>query len=61
MVKYLQYLKMFSNESRSAIESLATSQGFYGRILENLNEERLGYLEKQNFKDIIDLILFLET
>lgn len=52
---------MNREEIISAIESLATSQGFYGRILENLNEKYLDYLEKQNFKDIIDLILFLET
>lgn len=52
---------MKKQEILSAIESLAQSQGFYGRVLENLNEEHLNYLEKQNFKDVIDLVLFLET
>lgn len=44
-----------------AIESLAQSQGFYSRILENLNDEILDYLEKQNFADTVDLVLFLES
>lgn len=52
---------MNRKEIISAIESLATSQGFYSRILESLNEEYLDYLEKQNFKNVIDLVLFLET
>lgn len=52
---------MNKQEILSAIESLAQSQGFYGRILENLNDEALDYLEKQNFTDTLDLILFLES
>lgn len=52
---------MNKEEILSAIESLAQSQGFYGRILENLNDETLDYLEKQNFTDTLDLILFLES
>lgn len=41
---------------------LACSQGFYGRLYEQIkdNDEALSYLEEQNFKDPIDLILFLE-
>ena len=39
---------------------LAQSQGFYGRLLENITEDGLQYLEDQNFKDVIDLILFIE-
>jgi hypothetical protein len=46
----------------SAVESLSHSQGFYGRVLEHLNEnkEALSYLAKQNFGDVVDLVMFLE-
>lgn len=45
------------------IKSLAQSQGFYGRLYERIidNDEALEYLEKQGFKDPVDMILFLET
>lgn len=45
------------------IKSLAQSQGFYGRLYEQIvdNEEALEYLEKQDFKDPVDMILFLEN
>lgn len=45
------------------IKSLAKSQGFYGRLLEHINEEPtyLNFLEKQNFKDAIDFILYMES
>ncbi len=52
---------MNKQEILSAIESLAQSQGFYGRILEDLNDKALDYLEKQNFTDVVDLVLFLES
>ena len=39
---------------------LAKSQGFYGRLLANITEDELQYLEDQHFTDIIDLILFIE-
>ena len=44
------------------VRGLAKSQGMYGRLLEvlELNEEALGYLERQGFKDPVDLVLFLE-
>lgn len=41
-------------------KSLAKSQGFYGRLLDNITEEELDYLEEQKFKDAVDLILFIE-
>ena len=46
----------------SAVESLSHSQGFYGRLLEQLNEnpEALSYLAEQNFGDVVDLVMFLE-
>lgn len=54
-----------------AIRQLAESQGYYGRFLQHLQtmqEEEperfdytMGVLEEQNFKDTLDLVLFLET
>lgn len=45
-----------------AIKSLASSQGFYGRLLEQIEDhpEVLDVLEEQNFNDVIDLIMYLE-
>lgn len=45
------------------IKFLAQSQGFYGRLYEQIvdNEEALEYLENQDFKDAVDMILFLES
>ena len=50
-----------------AFRSLAKSQGFYGRLLEYIDSmdegERDTYLlglERQNFKDAVDLTLYLE-
>jgi hypothetical protein len=49
-----------------AIRDLAKSQGFYGRFLYNIEndpegaERVLDNLEAQNFKDVIDLVLYLE-
>lgn len=53
---------MVRDEILKIIKSLAQSQGFYGRLLEQIqnNEEDLDYLEQQSFKDAVDLILFLE-
>ena len=52
------------------IEMLADSQGFYGRLLEEILyieenkpeqfEVFKGYIEKQEFKDPVDVILFFE-
>ena len=49
-------------------KSLAQSQGFYGRIvdeLESMSESNrnmyLEGLEKQNFKDTVDLVMFMES
>lgn len=44
------------------IESLAMSQGFYGRLLRDIKENpaMLDELERQNFKDSLDMVLFLE-
>ena len=44
------------------IISLSQSQGFYCRVLNEIREnpEILDYLEKQNFKEPLDLVLYLE-
>ena len=46
----------------NVIKSLAKSQGFYGRLLEHINENPsyLDFLEKQNFKDSVDFVLYME-
>lgn len=46
-----------------AIYSLAHSQGFYGRLYEAIQEDDsiLEELESQNFSDVVDLVLYLET
>ena len=53
---------MNKEEILNTIKSLASSQGFYSRLYNELesNENCLNFLEEQNFKDPIDLILFLE-
>ena len=53
------------------IKELARSQGFYGRLYNalitaeknqpNEYEEYMQNLESQNFKDPVDLVLYLET
>lgn len=48
------------------IEMLSRSQGFYGRLYNAIisgNEEAENYLdnlEEQNFKDVVDMILYIE-
>ncbi len=57
---------MTRNEIINTIESLAKSQGFYSRLYSFLNENSeesekyLDLLENENFKDPVDLILYLE-
>ena len=51
---------MNRDEIINTFRSLARSQGAYGRLLENITEEGLDYLEKQNFSDPLDLILWIE-
>lgn len=58
---------MKKKEILNAIRSLAASQGFYSRLLISLSSNEpdsvayLEYLEEQNFKDAVDLIMFLES
>lgn len=49
------------------IEHLARSQGFYGRLLKQINnlspdlrEDVLSELENQQFEDVLDMIFFFE-
>ena len=53
---------MDANEIMETIKSLAKSQGFYCKLWETLKEnpEALEFLEKQNFKDSIEMVMFLE-
>ncbi len=43
--------------------TLAKSQGFYGRLLASLegNDEAWEHLEAQNFKDAVDVVMFIEA
>lgn len=54
---------MTREEILENIKMLAKSQGFYGRILRAIEEDDsiLDTLEEQNFKDVIDLVLYLES
>lgn len=58
---------MTFNQIIDGIEDLARSQGFYGRLLDDiftLPEEDLERLavewEAQNFQDMVDFILYIE-
>ena len=59
-------LKMDRQAIRGTFEMLAQSQGFYGRLVRSIDEmdeedrEKVwSDLESQNFKDAVDLILFI--
>lgn len=55
---------MTREEILEAIKDLAKSQGYYGRLLEAIEEEDetiLDDLEAQNFNDVVDRVLFLES
>ena len=56
---------MKANEILETIKMLAKSQGFYGRLLNAIEtseegEDILAELESKNFKDPVDLVMFLE-
>lgn len=50
-----------------AISQLAASQGFYGRLYEALTngteeaEEFMEQMEAQNFGDVVDMVMWLES
>lgn len=58
---------MKRDEILEVFRSLSQSQGFYGRLLnmfysapEKDKEAILSHLESQNFKDAVDLVLYIE-
>lgn len=61
---------MKREEILGAIKTLASSQGFYGRLYNNLMElqteditkfnEVMEELESKNFKDVVDLVMYIE-
>lgn len=56
---------MKREEILNTIKMLASSQGFYGRLYETITtsenkDEILERLEKENFKDALDLVFFFE-
>ena len=50
----------------AAIKNLSQSQGFYGRLYSELTsgssaaERALSLMVKQNFKDVVEMVLWLE-
>ena len=59
---------MKREEIMETIKSLASSQGLYGRLYGDLMEldddeydEVMTELESQNFKDGVDLVMFIES
>lgn len=59
---------MKREEIMETIKSLASSQGLYGRLYRDLMEldedeydEVMTELESQNFKDRVDLVMFIES
>jgi hypothetical protein len=54
---------MSAKDIERTIQQLARSQGMYGRFLEQIRRQPsiLKKLEKQNFKDPVDMVLFLES
>lgn len=59
---------MDRNEIRNTIETLAKSQGFYGGVLNAIDEaeperqeEIWNTLEAQNFTDSVDLVMYFES
>lgn len=58
---------MIKQEILNSIKSLASSQGFYGRLYEKLSDNSkesskvLDKLESLNLKDSVDLVMYLES
>lgn len=63
---HLKHLQMNKKQILKAIKNLAKSQGFYDRLYSKLtdgSEESETYLEElveQKFKNVVDLITFIE-
>ena len=54
---------MTAQDIMKEVKSLARSQGFYCRLYMYLKEnpEALDFLAKQNFKNSLDMVMFLES
>ena len=54
---------MTREEILENIKMLSKSQGYYGRLLREIEEDEtiLDTLEEQNFNDVVDMVLFLES
>lgn len=58
---------MNRKEILNAVSQLAASQGFYGRLYEALTsgteeaEEFMQQMEEQNFGDVVDMVMWLES
>lgn len=59
---------MKTKEIIETIEKLSNGQGFYGRLLDSITsmsdydyDMAMQYLEEQDFKDTLDLIMFFEN
>ena len=58
---------MNSEQILNAIRSLASSQGFYGRLYERLTDGSdeakifLTRMEMQNFADVVSMVIWLES
>ena len=52
---------MTKDEIKDAIYQLSKSQGWYDRLYNSLTDEFLEYLERQNFTDVVDMVIFLES
>lgn len=55
-------------EIRAFFRTLANSQGFYGRLLRDIDnldakqaDDFWNYLEAQRFTDAVDIVLYLES
>lgn len=55
--------RMTEEQILSSVKSLASNKGFYSTLYQALLEhpEELTALAKQDFKDIVDLVLYLES
>ena len=53
---------MTREEILENVKMLARSQGYYGRLLRAIEDETiLDTLEEQNFNDVVDMVLYLES
>ena len=64
-------MRLKRNDILEIFKDFSKSQGFYGRLLNNLNdlkendpntyEKYMKNLEDHEFKDVVDLVLYIES